>query len=484
MRAHSRADTEEVVNYLPTPANANTKDSTTTPTETKPKAKTRRIAAWEDAGDLPRVIAMNRALDRFGVPMAFSVNFDPKLIKAGNDNARGQLDYYRRRIALALKRAVGETPAMWIAVETDDDGRQHCHGGLALNDRHDPAAMLDGLATASGNWTRQGSAPADLRAQHDLDGWAIYPFKRAPRTRRDLREAAGLDADARVTLYSCTDDLRTEAKRVYEEARRAIGSSDRTHKRDQTAREIVQEARQRAATLEAPETAPALPEPPCEPAVNPEPASEAGAATQVGSARPAPAATARLSTAGICAGLVFTVPAQQALAGPFRMLATARSRGPPARVHRPSAGPDPPLAERLLIREITEHELPALPVTECDDGRSGHEASLPRDDGFPMDPRPASHGDDNRRVRVADRPRSGTTDRAWEGDPELSEARVVARRLPSRSGAVSELSGDRDGEDRRGLGERSTGEEERQQGGREVLHAPPVAATAGLVTYT
>ncbi|ACK86126.1 hypothetical protein [Methylorubrum extorquens] len=322
MRAHRRADAEEVVNHLPTPANTNTKTSKTTPTETKPKAITRRIASWDDAGELPRVIAMNRALDRFGVPMAFSVNFDPRFIKAANDNARGQLDYYRRRIAMALKRAVGETPAMWIAVETDDDGRQHCHGGMARTDRHDPAVVLDALAQAGGNWTTQGSAPADLRPQHAPDGWAIYPFKRAPRTRRDLREAAGLDAAARVTLYSCTDDLRTEAKRVYEEARRAIGSGDRTHERGRTARELVQEARQRAATLEAPETAPVLPEPPCEPAVIPVPASGAGAAAQ---ARPA--------QTELLAELAFTVPTPLALDGPFRMPATARSRGPPRADH-------------------------------------------------------------------------------------------------------------------------------------------------------
>ena len=183
----------------------------------------RMIAAWADAGEIPRIIATNRALDRFGVPMAFSVNFDPRLIQAGNDNTRGLLDYMRRRIALGLKRTFGGTPPMWVAIETDDEGRPHLHGGIALMDQHAPAMVLGALAKAGGNWMRQGSAPADLRPQHDPDGWAVYPFKRKERTRRDLRQAAGLRPDARVGLYAASAELLAERRRIHEETRRVIG---------------------------------------------------------------------------------------------------------------------------------------------------------------------------------------------------------------------------------------------------------------------
>lgn len=330
MRAHGRPDAEEVVNHLPTPANTNTTASTTTLTKAKSKARTRRIAAWEDAGDLPRVIAMNRALDRFGVPMAFSVNFDPRLIKAANDNARGQLDYYRRRVALALKRAVGVTPTMWVAVETDDDGRQHCHGGIALTDRHERAAILRGLVQAGGNWTTQGSAPADLRPQHDPDGWAIYPFKRTAWTKRHLREAAGLDADTRVTIYSCTDDLRTEAKRIYKEARQAISFGNLTQQPHQRAREIVQDARQRAAM---PETLPAVPEPFGEPteALQTQDVSATSLAAPLEPATTAAVAVTRISIPEIHSQLTLRARPLSTLNEQFRKTATVRSRGPPCR---------------------------------------------------------------------------------------------------------------------------------------------------------
>jgi hypothetical protein len=229
MRAAARGRAEEVVEHPPssssTPTsptkNANDNDD---PKTTKTSTGRRRmIAPWGDAGELPRMIATNRALDRFGVPMAFSVNFDPKLIQAGNDNARGLLDYMRRRIALGLKRTFGETPPLWVAIETDDDGRPHLHGGIALTDQHAPAVVLGALAKAGGNWTRQGSAPADLRPQHDPDGWAAYPFKRAARTHRDLRQSAGLLPDARVGLYAASAELIAEGKRIHEETRQVIG---------------------------------------------------------------------------------------------------------------------------------------------------------------------------------------------------------------------------------------------------------------------
>ncbi len=181
------------------------------------------IAPWKDAGELPRLIAVNRAVGELGQPFAFSLNLSPDLIQAANDNTRGALDYLRRRVALALKRAFGKTPPMWLCVETDDDGRPHLHGGLALNDNHHPACVEAVLAKAGGTWIRKGSAPADVRVQWEPDGWATYPLKRMARTRRHLREAAGLVPDARVALVSWSADLLEVGRRLHEEARHAVG---------------------------------------------------------------------------------------------------------------------------------------------------------------------------------------------------------------------------------------------------------------------
>lgn len=235
MRSHGRVLEDEAVEHPAPPSLSPTSTPihTTSPAQTKkPKARTtittpgrraRMIAPWKDAGELPHLIAVNRGLAELGVPFAFSLNLDPALIVAANDNARGALDYLRRRVALALKRAFGKTPPMWLCVETDDDGRPHLHGGLALNDNHDPAHVEVILAKAGGAWTRKGSAPADVRVQWEPDGWAVYPLKRMARTRRHLREAAGLGPNARVTLVSWSDDLREVGRRLHNEARQAIG---------------------------------------------------------------------------------------------------------------------------------------------------------------------------------------------------------------------------------------------------------------------
>jgi hypothetical protein len=158
---------------------------------------------WVGSDDLPRIIAVNRVLATFGRPFAVSLNLSPEFIqKALNDN-RGPLNYVRRRVARTLKRLLGSVRPFWLALETDDDGRLHAHGGIALNDNDDPRRLTEIHADAGGNWKRSGSAPTFLRDQRDYDdpdGWAVYPFKRHALTRREIRKAAGLPADVSIML--------------------------------------------------------------------------------------------------------------------------------------------------------------------------------------------------------------------------------------------------------------------------------------------
>lgn len=216
IRQHARASSGEPVEDLPS-------TSTTSKTSTKTKTRTRGIASWEDAGELPQIIAVNRAVAVLGSPFAWSLNIHPDLIQAANDNARGFLDFMRRRVARHLDREMGRKVPFWFEVETDHNGRPHLHGGIPLaNDNEDVPAIERALVKAGGNWSRRGSAPADVRRQYEPDGWAVYGLKRIGRTRRHLREAAGLDEAAQVTVWTCTDDLRTEGRRIHEETRQSI----------------------------------------------------------------------------------------------------------------------------------------------------------------------------------------------------------------------------------------------------------------------
>lgn len=190
--------------------------------QTKRARRERGLASWDDAGELPRIIAVNRAVTEMGIPFAWSLNLGPAQIQAANDNARGFLDHLRRKVARYLKNELRRSASFWFVLETDANGRPHLHGGLVLNDNDDPAAVERALAKAGGAASSQGSKPADIRPQHDPDGWAAYSTKRIGRTKRHLRDLGGLDLEDHVTIWTCTDDLRTEGKRLHEEARQAI----------------------------------------------------------------------------------------------------------------------------------------------------------------------------------------------------------------------------------------------------------------------
>lgn len=230
MRAHGKAAKGEAVEERTSPHSPpSTAPAAPTPSpRTTRKSPERGLASWADAGELPRIIAINRALADLGTPFAFSLNLHPDVIRAANDNVRGFVDFIRRRVSLSLKRELGRTVPFWFVVETTSDGRPHLHGGLAMNDNEDTAVIERALAKAGDNWTTAGSRPADVRRQWAPDGWAVYPLKRMGRSRRHLREAAGLDPKARVPLYAVTSDLRAAGEKIHADIRRALAPARST----------------------------------------------------------------------------------------------------------------------------------------------------------------------------------------------------------------------------------------------------------------
>lgn len=187
--------------------------------QTKRARRERGLAPWDDAGELPRIIAVNRAVAEMGIPFAWSLNLGPAQIQAANDNARGFLDHLRRKVARYLKNELRRSASFWFVLETDATGRPHLHGGLVLNDNDDPAAVERALAKAGGAASSQGSKPADIRPQHDPDGWAAYSTKRIGRTKRHLRDLGDLDPEDHVAIWTCTSDLRAAGKCIHEDAR-------------------------------------------------------------------------------------------------------------------------------------------------------------------------------------------------------------------------------------------------------------------------
>ena len=149
-----------------------TPSATPAPAPTKP---------WEKASDHERAIFDNRALAILGRPFAVSINFDPEIIaKALNDN-RGPLNYLRRQVLRHFKRALLSRPC-WFKVETTKLGKVHVHMGMALRDGDDEREVERIAAQAGGDYTTQGSAPADVRWMNSVSSRPA-PVSRTTRAR-------------------------------------------------------------------------------------------------------------------------------------------------------------------------------------------------------------------------------------------------------------------------------------------------------------
>lgn len=399
---------------------------------------------WRDATDEIQAHFALEALRERGPAVTFTVWCSDEI--SDRAYATGApLPWLRKRLKKALDDALG--PVEWMASLEEErrDGklRLHIHGTGAFGDltRSRRKGIRKAMRRALGAW--EGPAAqyqVKLKIMRDA-GWASYVTKRCWLARPGIRAlfaCAGprspwcLSFDGPV--LTMTNGARARAQELHREARR-----------------IVLEARDAAKKPASAGTAPAPPPAACE---------SRGASFE--------AVVARTRTTSSRSHASVSTPETPAS---FTPTTTSRSRDPPGPGSGASAGPDPPLPESLLKGQVAEHELPALAVAEGYDSGAGHEAGLPRHDGLAAQSGAALDRDDDRRVRVSHRPSAGAADRAREGDPKLSDARVVAGGLPCRGRAVRQLPGDRDAEQRRRLRDCHTGQENGQDGQGKLLHA-------------
>ncbi|MYZ46454.1 hypothetical protein [Propylenella binzhouense] len=171
---------------------------------------------WKRSTEILRGTFLNRALTSFGAPYALSLNLDAdvtrKALASGSFSA-AIFKRLKRTLEAALERPVH----LWIIPEATCSGRLHIHGGIAANDNELPR-IEDALKRVGGTWTKAGREhQADIREQHDPDGWVRYTEKTLGRTRKMLGSR----------LLSADNALREEAKRLYEQRRNEI-ISERT----------------------------------------------------------------------------------------------------------------------------------------------------------------------------------------------------------------------------------------------------------------
>jgi hypothetical protein len=183
------------------PANDN---PDTSAAQRSPGVSKGRRHSWAHTTDLAKLTLANRVLSDREAYLPFTLNLGWKAIKAANDNAKGVVDYFRRRVTKELKRKLGYCPDYWFIVHVKK-GRPHLHGTIGAND-NDKLRIREALEVAGGRW--QSAYPQyqiQFSRRGDPDGWVRYCLV----TRSKDFVAAKRLLGSAVTI---TRPLRREAK--------------------------------------------------------------------------------------------------------------------------------------------------------------------------------------------------------------------------------------------------------------------------------
>jgi hypothetical protein len=134
--------------------------------------KGRRLL-WAHTTDLAKLTFANRVLSKGEIFLPFTLNLGWKAIKAANDNAKGFVDYFRRRVTKELKRKLGYCPDYWFIVHVKK-GRPHAHGAIGVNDNEKPR-VKEALEIAGGRWrSTHPQYQVRFSRRGDPDGWVRY----------------------------------------------------------------------------------------------------------------------------------------------------------------------------------------------------------------------------------------------------------------------------------------------------------------------
>ncbi len=182
-------------------------------------ARQRKCPHWAYASEPLKIHSLNRGIERFGKPFAFTINLDGKTILAAQlDRDRGFTPHVHDKLRRALKRQLGTVPEFWIKLEVSPNGKPHVHGGIAANDNM-LASIFDALRSLGRQVDMPGrQKPVHCKSQFAPDGWSHYCAK-------DIMRARGF---ARGAIVCSSRLLSKEARRLHEELRAEWGEREGT----------------------------------------------------------------------------------------------------------------------------------------------------------------------------------------------------------------------------------------------------------------
>ena len=171
----------------PKPANDDIK-AEEKPTASIAAEKPANIHAWEHTADPGKLTTAYRVLEASGAGVAFTLNLGPAEIIAAQRHPKGFVDYFKRPIDRALRRALGYVPLYGFGVDVARDDRPHFHGADRANDNQ-LEAINGALCHAAGKWAnpRHGERQCELERLYTPHIWANYCLRNQAKVKRLIR---------------------------------------------------------------------------------------------------------------------------------------------------------------------------------------------------------------------------------------------------------------------------------------------------------
>lgn len=131
-------------------------------------------APWRNLTPRLQMIFHQRALERRGHCLAFTLHLSPKVIHAAQNADPSFIDYMRRRIARHRNSELGRKVDFWFTAERQK-GRPHIHGAAGICKVEQKQART-AFNQAIGKEPGSGNQVV-IKPIYDGDGWAGYGAK-------------------------------------------------------------------------------------------------------------------------------------------------------------------------------------------------------------------------------------------------------------------------------------------------------------------